>query len=72
MSLSLNTTPADYLKERESSSDWQWLATAMLTGVESLRRTYNRDGLQKQAFEKVHTVQFIGVFLKAPFFDAGF
>lgn len=43
----------EYLQDNDSMNDWHWLATAMLTGVDSLRKTYNLDGLQKQAFQKV-------------------
>ena len=49
----MSCSSLDFLEENQSVSDWQWLATAMLTGVESLKKTYNRDGLQRQAFTKV-------------------
>lgn len=43
----------EFLAKKKGAVDWEWLATSMLTGVGSLRKTYNRDGLQKQAYEEV-------------------
>lgn len=42
-----------YLAKHTCPTEWRWLATSMLTGVESLKKTYNRDAFQRQAFEKV-------------------
>lgn len=44
---------ADFLEVHSSPVEWTWLATALLTGEDSIRRVYFRDGLQKQAFKKV-------------------
>lgn len=44
---------SEYLKDHHSPTEWQWMATSMLTGVPSLRKVYFRDGLQKQSHLKV-------------------
>lgn len=50
-------TLSDYLEIHDSPQDYQYLATAMMTGVTSLKRSYYRDGLQKQSQKKVCVTQ---------------
>ena len=52
---------ADYLKDHDSPEEYQYLASAMMTGVTSLKRSYYRDGLQRQSQQKVSLSLCIGL-----------